>query len=201
MKLLFCTLFTLLLAGGLKAQEFAKQLTTARSSYSGGKLEDARFAMQQMMVELDILTGKDIMALLPPKLDTISANAAKDNVSGSSGFAGVIIHREYGMMNQNGGTEPRATVEIITNSPMISTLNSLLSLPFIANNQDQKVIKINGYKALVQKISGTDNQVDYEMQLPLNATLITLKAPGYSQDKLIAMANSLPIQEIAKTVQ
>lgn len=201
MKSLLISLITLLLAGPLAAQDFAQHLTTARTAYGSGKLEDARFAMQQMMHELDILTGKDLLTLLPVKLDTMAANISNDNVSGTSGFAGVIIHRDYGKGSLVEGESYRANLEIITNSPLIGTLNRLLSLPFIGNNPDQKVIKINGYKALIQKVSGPNERTDYEMQLPLNATLITLRAPGYSQDKLIAMANTLPVVEIAKRVQ
>lgn len=199
MLVLFLTV--LMLTGTAHAQDFTKYLATARSSYSGGKLGDARFAMQQMMQDLDIMTGKEILGLLPPKLDTMNANTSNDNVAGSSGFAGVIIHRDYGKGSIDAGERVRATLEVITNSPLIGTLNALLSLPFMGNNPDQKVIKINGYKALVQKVSGTNDRSDYEMQLPLNATLITLKAPGYSQDKIIALANSLPIAEIAKRIQ
>ena len=55
---------------------------------------------------------------------------------------------------------------------------------------DQKVIRIKGYKALVQKVTGSYDRTDYELQLPLNNSLITLKAPGYTQDQIIKMANT-----------
>jgi hypothetical protein len=76
-----------------------------------------------------------------------------------------------------------------------------LALPFITNNGDQKVIKINGYKALVQKVSGENNTNNYEIQLPMNSSLLTLKAPGYSQDDVIKMANTLPVADIMKMIQ
>jgi hypothetical protein len=69
------------------------------------------------------------------------------------------------------------------------------------NNADQKIIKINGYKALISKQNNYGDRIDYEMQLPLNQSLITLKAPGYTQDQLIKMANTLPIAEMAKMLQ
>lgn len=177
------------------AQEFARQTTAARSAYTSGKLDDSRFAMQQMLQELDMMTGKEIVKLLPQKMEDKAVIAAKDEVTGASGWAGVVIHREYG------AEDKKIELEIITNSPMIGSLNAILSLPFIANNADQKVVKIEGYKALVQKVSGANETSDYEVQLPLNATLITLKAPGYTQDQVIKMAGTLPIGEIAKMVQ
>jgi hypothetical protein len=177
------------------AQDFSKDLATARSSYKAGKLDDARFAMQQMMQELDMLTGKEILKSLPPNMQGISVAKDKDNVSGASGFAGVIIHREYGAGDKT------VSLDIITNSPLLGAINGLLALPFIANNADQKVIKINGYKALIQKVSGANNTNNYELQLPMNASLLTLKAPTYSQEDVIKMANTLPIADIIKLIQ
>lgn len=178
-----------------QAQDFSKQVATARTAYTAGKLDDSRFAMQQMLQELDIMTGKEIIKLLPQKLDDQAAVASKDNVAGASGWAGVVVHREYGSAAKG------MQVEVITNSPLIGSLNALLSLPFVAGNADQKIIKIEGYKALVQKTSGADETAEFELQLPLNNSLITLKAPGYTQEQIIKMGNTLPVAAIAKMVQ
>lgn len=178
------------------AQEFAKRLTEAKTAYAAGKLDDSRFAMEQMLQELDIITGKEVLKLLPAKMGEKAANTKNDNVSGSSGFVGVVIHREYGTVDTS-----NAEIEIISNSPLITSINALLSVPFIGASGDNKVIKINGYKALVEKVSGTNERTDYQVQLPLNSTLITFKAPGTSQDEMIKMANTLPVADIAKMLQ
>src|SRR5690349_19529672 len=41
-------------------EEFKKFATDARSSYDAGKLDDSRFAMQQMLAELDVIIGKEV---------------------------------------------------------------------------------------------------------------------------------------------
>ena len=56
-------------------------------------------------------------------------------------------------------------------------------------------------KIKVTKTEGANEAVDYELQLPLNNALITLKAPGLSQDDVIKLANTLPLQDIAKMLQ
>jgi hypothetical protein len=194
-KIFFISLLSFLTCT-IQAQEFAKQLTAARTAYAGGKLDEARFAMQQMLQELDIITGKEILKLLPTALLTQNSNATADNVSGASGFAGVVIHRDY-------SKEPTKKIEldIITNSPLLASINSLLSLPFVGNSGDNKVIKISGYKGLLQKSDNGNGIESYEVQLPINSSLITLKAPGYSKDDVLKMANSLPVNEIAKLIQ
>jgi hypothetical protein len=205
MKKIFFVLITLTTAATVFAQQdFAKHLSEARTAYTAGKLDDSRFAMQQMLQELDIITGREVLKLLPAKMMNENTRANMDNVTGTSGFVGVLIHREYGAPLKNNAADSLVkTVElqIISNSPLIGTLNALLSLPFIGNNPDQKIIKVNGYKAIVQKVSGDDVKKEYELQLPLNNSLVTLKAPGYTQDEVIKMANTLPVAEIAKMLQ
>jgi hypothetical protein len=176
-------------------QEFTKAVSDARTSYKSGKLDDARFAMQSALQELDIITGKEIIKILPQKMEDKALNAKEDNVSGSTGFFGVVIHREYGTADSS-----KVELEIVGNSPFLSSLNAMLSLPMMGNS-DQKIIKINGYKALISKQNNYGDRIDYEMQLPLNQSLITLKAPGYTQEQLIKMANTLPIAEMAKMLQ
>jgi hypothetical protein len=194
-------LLTLMIAAfdSYAQQDFEKRLAEARTAFTANKLDDARFAMQQMMQELDILTGKEVLKLLPEKMDTAVADKSKDNVSGASGWVGVVVHREYGQRSLDGSM---TTLEILTNSPMIGMYNNILSLPFMGgSNPDQKMIRVGGYKALVQRVSGPDGRDDYEVQLPMSNSLMTLKAPGLPQDKVVALANTVPVADIAKLVQ
>jgi hypothetical protein len=204
-KIYFVLIALLSVMTAAAQQEFAKHLTEARTAYASGKLDDSRFAMQQALQELDILTGKEVLKLLPAKMINENARMERDNVSGASGFLGVLIHREYGVdvkkLPADSFYSKTVSLEIISNSPLIGTINALLSLPFIGNNADQKIIKVNGYKALVQKVSGNDEKPEFELQLPLNNSLVTLKAPGHTQDELIKMANTIPVAEIARIIQ
>lgn len=184
-------------------EQFKKLAGDARSHYDANKLDDSRFALQQMLAELDMIIGKEVLKSLPAKMLDKEVVAKQDNVTGASGFLGVVIHREYGKeYNSNDTTESRnINIEIISNSPLISSLNAMLSLPLIGNTGDNKVIKIAGYKALLNKNSGYNDEVNYELQLPLGNSLITVRAPGATQEQVAQMANSLPVQEIAKMLQ
>lgn len=198
MKKLYYTLLVAVTGLSAYAQEFDSKLAVARSAYEAGKLEESRFAMQQMLQELDIISGKEILKVLPQKMDALTANTGNDNVSGSSGFAGVITHRDYGTGDKT------AELEIISNSPLIGSLNALLSLPFIGNaaSGDQKVIKVSGYKGLLQKNtdSGT-NKLSYEFQLPISSNLVTLRLPNTTEEEAVKLANLIPVAQIAKLVQ
>lgn len=198
MKSILITLMLTCSLGVFAQQDFEKRLTEAKSAFAANKLDDARFAMQQMMQELDIITGKEVLKLLPPKMDTKDANKSRDNVSGASGWAGVVVHREFGLPADTN----LYTVEVITNSPLLGMVNQILNMPLLAGaNPDQKIIRIGGYKALCNRTTGRNGADEYDVQIPLQSSLITLKAPGLPQDKVIVLANTIPVGDIAKLIQ
>ena len=69
MKKIFIITTLVTLVTLVKAQEFNTQLATAKSAYTSGKLDDSRFAMQQMLQEIDMMVGKEVLKLLPAKLE------------------------------------------------------------------------------------------------------------------------------------
>jgi hypothetical protein len=188
----------ILACGVASAQDFNKNLATAKTSYSGGKLEDARFAMLQMMNDLDMIIGKEVLKLLPAKMNAAASNPKADNVTANTGLAGVMIHRDYGT------GENIINLDIMGNSPLVASLNAILSIPFMGNSGDgtQKIIKVEGYKGILQKTLDTEtNKTSFTLQVPLNSTLLTLAVPDSNEADVIKLANTIPIQQIAKMVQ
>jgi hypothetical protein len=198
MKKLYTIALVLFCCVSLSAQDFLKNLATAKSSYASGDLENARFAMQQAITEIDLAIGREVLKLLPAKLETMAVNTKSDNVSANTGLAGVLIHRDYGT------GEKTSNLDIMGNSPLVASLNAILQIPFMANSGDgtQKVIKVDGYKGILQKSVDTDtNKTDYTLQIPLNSTLLTLAVPNSTEADVIKMANTIPVSQIAKMVQ
>jgi hypothetical protein len=192
--ILFAVLFSLT----AHAQDFSKDLSSARTAYSAGNLEDARFAMQQMLTDIDMIVGKEILKLLPAKMDAMASNPKQDNVTANTGFTGVLIHRDYGT------AEKTAVVDIMGNSPMVASINAILSIPFVGNSSDgtQKVVKIQGYKGVLQKSVDTEtSKTDYTLQVPLNSTLVTFTVRDSNEADVLRLANTIPVTEIAKLVQ
>jgi len=182
----------------LTAQDFDKNLASARTAYSSGNLEDARFAMQQMLNDIDVIIGKEVVKLLPAKLETRTSNTSNDNVTANTGLAGVIIHRDYG------ADDKTANLDIMSNSPLVGSLNAILSLPFVGNSGDgtQKTVKVHGYKGVLQKSVDTEtNKSNYTLQIPLNSTLLTLEVQDTSEAEILKMANAIPVPQIVKLVQ
>jgi hypothetical protein len=180
------------------SQDFAKNITTARNAYAGGNLEDARFAMQQMLNDLDMLIGKEVLKMLPPKMGALSSNAGNDNVTANTGLGGVMIHRDYGT------DAKKVNLDLMSNSPLVASINAILSIPFMGNSGDgtQKVIKIDGYKGMLQKsLDEETKKTDYTLQIPIGSTLLTFEAPDTTEEEVIRMANTIPVSQITRLVQ
>ena len=139
----FIALFSVSTIG---AQNFEKHVADARAAYESGNLENSRFSMEQALRELDVLIGKEIIKLLPVKMGQLNAVVADDQVtaSGAAMGAGLFIQRKY-------GSDPKKVdLQIMNNSPLIAGINALLSIPFLTGGENQKQVKIQGYKALIK---------------------------------------------------
>ena len=180
------------------AQDFTKNIATARSSYAAGNLEEARFAMQQVLNDLDMAIGREVLKMLPAKMGAAASNAANDNVTANTGLMGVMIHRDYGV------GEKIYNLDLMSNSPLVASINAILSIPFMGNSGDgtQKIIKIEGYKGMLQKsVDEETKKTDYTLQVPIGSTLLTFTAPDTSEEEVVKMANSIPLSQITKLVQ
>lgn len=196
-QILFC-LFIIMIACNGFSQSFSADISTAKSSYASGKLEDAHFALLQALQEMDMIIGKKVITLLPQKMDAYTANIKEDNVTSNSGFIGTTIHRSYG---QNDDVD----LSVIGNSPLVGTLNTLLSTPLIGgligNSGNSKIIKVQGYKGQLMKTENSDGKTDYTLQIPLGSSLVTFTGKNTTDTQITAWANSIPLGDIAKLIQ
>ena len=178
----------------LNAQELNAKFDEAEKAYQAKNLDDTRFALQGALHEINVATGKEILQSLPEKLGEMAFVASEDRTGGVAGFAGLSVSRHY--MKD---TLMDARVEILGDSPLLTSLNALLSMPAVmsAGDPNQKRIKIAGYKALIQKES-SDAKPRYTVQIPLEQTLVTLTCEGNVDENLVvSMANALPLEKIA----
>lgn len=180
-----------------QSQDFKKDIATAKTAYAANKLEDAHFALQQALSEIDMIIGREVLKLLPAKMDTASVNTKEDKVYSNVGFAGATVHRSYGKTG-------KAEVEIISNSPLIATLNTLMNMPMmggIMRDENNKTVKIQGYKARLEKQTGSDEQATYVLQIPFSSALLTFTVQKSSESEIMKMAETLPLEQIAKLIQ
>jgi hypothetical protein len=180
------------------AQNFDKDMATAKSSFAANKLEDAHFALQQALSEVDLVTGKKVLRLLPAQIGNMNTNQKDDNVFSNAGFVGATVHRTW-------GPAQGASLDIISNSPLISSLSAMLNAPLIGgmmNSDKSKTIKVQGYKARLENNgTGAGGGANYTLQIPLTNALVTFIVKNAAEADVLNYANTLPLGEIAKLVQ
>ena len=151
------------------------------------------------MQEIDLLIGREVLKLLPPKMDNLTPNIKDDNVSSNIGFIGATVHRSYGMGAR------KADLSIISNSPLVAMMNTFLNTPLLGGMMSDgktKTVKVQGYKARLEKLTGsTAEKTDYELQLPLGSALITFKVNDCSDAQMLELANTLPLKPIAQLIE
>jgi hypothetical protein len=199
-KILFTITVTLVLLSGIQlySQDIQANLDEARSAYQSGNLENARFALQQALNAINQAIGQEILGMLPTSMGGMAKVEDGDNVTGTGmGFAGLYVNRSYTGENKN------ATVEIVSDSPMMAGINALLALPaFMSSDPNQKRIKISNYKALLTKSTDDQGIDSYDIQLPFTNSLLTFRCTGIqSENEVVGLANSLPVDKIAKMAE
>jgi hypothetical protein len=198
--LLFVVLLTV--TGVTFGQDVNGKLADARTAYKQGNLDDTRMSLQDALDQVNMAIGKEILGVLPSKMGDMSYNETEDNVTGTSaGFAGLYVDRTYGKSDG----DKKATIQIVSDSPLMAGINSILSMPLIGKmgNPDQKRIKVDGFKALLQKTESTEgNPPSYDVQIPFGSSMLTFHCDGASNEEdVISMANTIPmtkIQELSK---
>jgi hypothetical protein len=184
--------------------DFPKYMGNAKESYKKNDLEDTRYNLMLSMQQLDMKVGEEILKILPEKMDSMAMAKNFDNVMATSGFIGTSIHREYGLNQQN-----KVDVDIITNSPLVASLNTWLNNPMMANMGGRKAMKVDGYKGSYTyevrdetDVSGNQVKRSYaEMQIPVFSSLITVKCSNMNEDAFVKMLNTVPVSKVAEMVK
>ncbi len=191
------TLAGVCLALLVQGQDVAGNLEKARNAYGSGDLQASRYALQQALADVDQALGREILSLLPTEIESLPYREDEDQVtSNAAGITGMYVNRAY--RNEKQSLE----VELIDDSPLLGTINRLLSLPAFMGIGDpnQKRIKIQGYKGLLEKNThDSTGVVNYQIQVPFNKSLFTFRSVGFdSENQVIGMAERLPLKAIVR---
>lgn len=183
-----------LMVFSLLAQDLNSKLDEAKVAYNGGNMEEARFALEQSLAELDKIVGAEILKLLPGELNGISYDETSDNVAGAAGMGGIFVERDYP------GESSSVNIQVITDSPFLAIVNTALTNPLIAtmSGGNQKVIKLDGYKTLFENKEGEEE--NYMFQVPVSNSLITIETFGISERDAMTIASSLDIRSMASLI-
>ena len=189
----------LIFTGVTYGQDVNNKLADAKTAYKQGNLDDARMSLQDALDQVNMAIGKEILGVLPSKMGDMPFKESDDNITGTSaGFAGLYVNRTYGKSDG----DKNASIEIISDSPLIASINTILAMPLMGKmgDPDQKRIKVDGYKALLKKNEGSGGtSPSYDVQVPFGNSMLTFHCDGVSNEEdMVNMANTIPMTKIAE---
>lgn len=173
----------------------AENLTAAETAFKGGNYGDARYAVQQAMLGVELEIGQKILKSLPATVAGLSKDSAADQVTSTGwGWAGLTIHREYG----TGDKQFKLTVA--NNSVWMNAVNLYLNNGGYAQTtggqQNWKQIKVKGNRAVIEY----DDNSGYKVSVPLGQTsLLVYEGINFANEAdMMTAVNAIDIDLIKK---
>jgi hypothetical protein len=172
-----------------------QNLSDAESSFKSANYGEARYAVQQAMLGVEMEIGNKVLKSLPESVNGLPKQQEADKVTSTGwGWAGLTIQREYLK------DDKQFTTTVANNSAWISAVNMYLANGGYAQQtngqQNWKQIKVKGNRAIIEY----DESSGYKISVPLGQTsLIVFEGVNYaSEQEMMNAANVFDIDGIKK---
>jgi len=173
-----------------------QNLSDGETAYKAGKYGEARYAVQQAMLGVELEIGNKILKSLPQTVSGLKSQPADDQVTSTGyGWAGLTIHREY-----NDGNDKELRLTVANNAAWMSSVNMYLSSGGYAQTtggqQNWKQTKVKGYRAIIEYNEGSG----YKLSVPLGqSSLVVFEGVNFaSEPDIMAAANTIDLDGIKK---
>ena len=197
---LICCFISLSVAGQNQAETFIKE---AQDLLAKKEYKQAQLSLQDAINEINTLIATQIGESLPDEINGLKADGEAEMGAGTMGIlgGGFQLTKSYSnpTLKQN-----EAEVEIMANSPLLTSMNMYLSNPAMLG-PEYKSVRIGTQRAILKSEmddyyddKGETKQIrNSELQIPLNQTLITINLKGFAteQDEL-SFAAKLDIEKL-----
>lgn len=172
-----------------------QNLSDADAAFKASNYGEARYAVQQAMLGVELEIGNKVLGSLPESVSGLPKDAAQDQVTSTGwGWAGLTIQRVY----YKDDKELKTT--IANNSAWMSAVNMYMASGGYAQQtggeQNWKQVKVKGQRAIIEY----DDSSGYKLSLPMGqSSLIVWEGINYaSEQEMLAAANSFDIDGIKK---
>lgn len=172
-------------------------LVDADAAFKANNYGEARYAVQQAMLGVEMEIGKKILKGLPESVAGLNIVKEDDKVTSTGwGWVGLTIQRKYGEGDK------QLTTTIANNSAWMSAVNLYLANGGYAqtssDNQKWKQTKVKGNKAIIEYDEGSG----YKLTVPIGQTsLIIWEGVNFATEQdIMNAANSFDIDGIKKTL-
>ncbi len=179
--------------GGLTSTppDVKENIKKAETAFAGKNYGQARYAVRQAMMGVEMEIGRNILDGLPEKVEGLAKDPTQDNVtSGNIGFVGLTIERVY----QNNDQELKLTIG--NDAALLTGINMYLNAGGTTSSADQnhKQVTFKGYRGVLEY----DESSGYTLSVPFGQTsILIVKAINFaSEQEIMKAAENFDIDKI-----
>ena len=170
----------------------------ANKSFSNKSYSDARYAVQQALVGIEIQLGHQLLKSLPEIVDGLQKDTTQDRVVSTQwGWNNMTIQRVY-----SDKKDKQCTITIGNNILYAGMVNAYFGSAYAveSNGKDQNVkqVKVQGNKAIISY----DESKGYSLVVPVGqSSMVVWECINFAnEDEVMNIANSFNIDNIKKSL-
>ncbi len=180
--------------GGLNtdAPDVKGNIEEAEKSYQSKDYSDARYAVRQAILGIELEIGENILNDLPEEIAGLPAIKDEDNVTSSGiGFVGMVISRVYR------GGDMELTVSVGSDAAMLTAANAYMASGGYAtssDDQDSKQIKFQEERAVISY----DEYSGYSLSVPFGqSSILVIEGVNFNnEDAFMSASNKVDLSNI-----
>lgn len=181
--------------GQSQAEAFIKE---AQDFLAKKEYKQAQMSLQDAINDINLLLAQQVAESLPAEINGLKADGESEVNTAGMGMigGGLQITKRYRNESKEGND---AEIQIMANSPLLSTLNMYLTNPGMMGS-DYKSVRVGTNRAILKAETADNDGVktrSTEIQIPLGQTLIMVRTNGFAtEQEEIAVANKLDLAKI-----
>ena len=174
-----------------------ENLSGAEAAFKSQNLGEARYAIQQAMLGVEMEIGQKLLKSLPESVAGLPKQPEEDKVTSSGwGWTGLMIKREYLKEDK------QLTFTMANNSLLMTSLNMFLTSGAYGEStggqQKWKQTKVKGNKAVIEY----DDSSGYKLNVPIGqSSILVFEGVNFANEQeIMAAVNEFDIDWIKKTL-
>lgn len=173
--------------------DVAANLASSETAFKSKNYGEARYALQQAMLGVELQIGQSILKTLPEEIAGLAKQQAQDEVTSTGwGWAGLTIKRQYQKEDQV------FTVSIANNAVWMQAINMFLGSGMYnqstGGQQNWKQTRLKNNRGVIEY----DDNSGYKLSVPLGqTTLLMLEGVNFGTERdFMKAAEALDIDKI-----
>lgn len=157
-------------------------LIDAEAAYKKNQYGDSRYSVQQAMLGVEMMIGKEILKSLPDSIAPMKKDTTSDKVTSSGwGWVGLTMERDY---RQNIDKDPKElSFMLANNAAWMQAINLYMSGGYAQSSgetQNWKQTRLKGNKGVIEY----DKSSGYKLSIPLGQTsLLILEGVNFATEQ------------------